>query len=89
MGRDSVAGIATRYGLDSPGIKSRKGRNFPHTSRPVLGPTQPLIRLGIGSLFRGLKRPGRSLNHSPPHSARLKEEYSYTSILPLGLHGLF
>ena len=25
MGRDSVVGIETRYGLDSPGIKSRWG----------------------------------------------------------------
>jgi hypothetical protein len=23
------------------GIESRRGRNFPHLSRPVLGPTQP------------------------------------------------
>jgi hypothetical protein len=35
-GRDSVVGIATRYGLDGPGIESRWGRDFPHPSRPVL-----------------------------------------------------
>ena len=35
------AGIATRYGLDGPGIESRWGRDFPHLSRPALGPTQP------------------------------------------------
>jgi hypothetical protein len=39
MGRDSVVGIATRYGLDGPGIESQWGRDFPHPSRPVLGPT--------------------------------------------------
>ena len=39
----SSAGIATRYGLDGPGIESRWGRDFPHLSRPVLGPTQPPI----------------------------------------------
>jgi len=39
-GRDSVVGIATRYELDGPGIESRWGRGFPHTSRPVLGPSQ-------------------------------------------------
>ena len=30
MGRDSVVGIATRYGLDVSGIESRWGRDFPH-----------------------------------------------------------
>ena len=34
----SSAGIATRYGLDAPGIESRWGRDFPHPSRPALGP---------------------------------------------------
>ena len=34
----SVVGIATRYELGGPGIESR---DFPHPSRPVLGPTQP------------------------------------------------
>jgi hypothetical protein len=43
-GRDSVIGIATRYGLDGPGIESRWRRNFPHPSRPALGPTQPAIQ---------------------------------------------
>ena len=37
--------IATGYGLDGPGIESRWGRDFPHLSRPVLGPTQPPINL--------------------------------------------
>ena len=41
MGRDSAVGIATRYWLDGPGIESRWGRDFPHPSRPDLGPTQP------------------------------------------------
>ena len=33
-GAGSVVGIATGYGLDSPGIVSRWGRDFPHLSRP-------------------------------------------------------
>jgi hypothetical protein len=36
--RDSSVGIATRYGLDVPGIEPRWGRDFPHPSRPALGP---------------------------------------------------
>jgi hypothetical protein len=38
-GLSSVVGIATAYGLDSPGIESRWGRDFPHLSRPALRPT--------------------------------------------------
>jgi len=43
VGRDSVVGIATRYGLDYPKIESRLGRDFPHPSRRALGPTRPPI----------------------------------------------
>jgi hypothetical protein len=51
-GRDSSVGIATRYGLDGPGIESRWGRDFSHTSRPTLGPTQPPIQW-VPGLSRG------------------------------------
>jgi len=44
VGQDSSVGIATRYGLDGPGIESRWGRDFPRPSRPALGPTQPPIQ---------------------------------------------
>jgi hypothetical protein len=44
MGRDSTVSIATRYGLDVPGIESRWGRDFPHPFRPALVPTQPPIQ---------------------------------------------
>jgi hypothetical protein len=50
--RHSVDGIATRYGLDSPGIESRWWRDFPHPSRPVLGPTQHPVQW-IPGLSRG------------------------------------
>jgi hypothetical protein len=42
--RGSVVSIATAYGLDSPGIKSRWGRDFVHLSRPALRPTQPPVQ---------------------------------------------
>ena len=44
MGRDSSVGIAPRYGMDSPGIESQWGLDFPHPSRQALGPTQPPIQ---------------------------------------------
>jgi hypothetical protein len=43
VGRSSVD-IATGYGLDGPGIEPRRGWDFPHLSRPALGPTQPPVQ---------------------------------------------
>ena len=40
----SSVGIATRYGLNGPGIESRWGRDFSHLSTPALGPTQPPVQ---------------------------------------------
>ena len=91
MGRDSSVGIATRYGLDGPEIKSRWGARF---SAPVqTGPGGPpsLLYNGYRVLPGGKVRPGRGVDHPPPlHLApRLKEEYSHAHTPPLGLPGLF
>jgi len=32
-------GVATRYGLDGPGIESQWERDFPHSYTQALGPT--------------------------------------------------
>jgi hypothetical protein len=50
--RGSSVGIATRYGLDGPGIECRCGRNFPHKSRTALRPTQ-----WVPGFFPWVKRP--------------------------------
>ena len=48
----SVVGVATRYGLDGPGIESRWGRDFPHLSRSALGSIQPSVQW-VPGLSRG------------------------------------
>jgi len=42
--RDSSYDIAIGHGLDGPGIESQWERDFPHQSRPSLGPTHPPIQ---------------------------------------------
>ena len=71
--RRSLFGIATRYGLDSPGIEFRWGQDFSHQSRPALGPIKPLVRGVKGSFSLQKKQPGRGVNHSPPYSAEVIE----------------
>jgi hypothetical protein len=49
-GLDSVAGVATRCGLDGTGIESPWERHFSHPSRPALRPTQPPVQ-SVQGLF--------------------------------------
>jgi hypothetical protein len=51
-GPASSVGIATDYGLEGPEIESRWGRDFPHLSRPALGPNQPPVQW-VPGLSRG------------------------------------
>ena len=59
----NVDGIATRYGLDGPGIESQWGRDFPHQSRPALTPTQPPVQW-VSGLSQGV-RYGRGVTLTP------------------------
>ena len=73
LDRDSSVGIVTRYGLDGSGIESRWGRDFPHPSRPTLGPIQPPVQWVPGLSLR-VMRQGRGHDHTPHLAPRLKKE---------------
>jgi len=81
------AGMATRYGLDGPGIESRWGARFSALVQTVLVVHPASYTMGTGS-FPGVKRPECGVDHPPHLTPRLKKEYSYTSTPPLGQCGL-
>jgi len=88
LGRASVVGVATRYGLDGPEMESRWGWDIAHPFRTALRSTQLPVKL-VPDLFPGSKAAGAWLWPPPPHlERRLKKEKSHTSTPPLGLHGL-
>jgi hypothetical protein len=83
VGRVRSVGIASGYGLDGPEIESPWWWNFPHPSTPALGPTQPSEQR-IRGLSRGVKRPGRGVNHPPTSSAEVIEREELYLYSPSG-----
>jgi hypothetical protein len=65
------------------GSNSVGGRDFPHLSRPALGPTHPPVQWVLG-LSWGKERPARDADPSRPSSAVVKKELSYTSTPLMG-----
>ena len=51
-GPGSSVGIATGYELDGPGFESQWERDFPHLSKPALGPNLPPVQW-VQGLSRG------------------------------------
>ena len=75
VGRDSVVGIAIRYGLDGLGIECRWGQDFLHPLQTGPGAAHPAsYTVGIGSLSWGWSGWGMTLTTNPHLVLRLKKE---------------
>jgi hypothetical protein len=83
----SSVGIVTDYGLDSPVIESRWGREFSDTYRPVLGPTQPPVEW-VQGISRGKGGRGVVLITHPLLAPRSRVSKAIPLLPPLGLRGL-
>ena len=74
MDRGSSVGIATRYGLDGPGIESRWGARFSAPAQTSPGAHPDSYTIGTGSLCPGVQRPGRGVDHPHHLVPRLKKK---------------
>jgi hypothetical protein len=82
-GRDSSVGIATRYGLDGPGMESRWEARFSAPVQTGPGAHPASYTMGTGS-FPGVKRPGRGVDYPPPSRAEVKERVELYLYYPPG-----
>jgi hypothetical protein len=73
-GRDSSVGIATRCGLDGPGIESRWGGGEIFRTRPERPWSPPGFLYNGYRVFSEGKAVGRGVDHSPHLVPRLKKE---------------
>jgi hypothetical protein len=82
VGRDSSVVIVNRYGLDGPGIESRRVAISVHFQT---GPMDhPASYTMSTESFPGVKRPGHGADHLPHLAPRLKKEYTTTFTPPSG-----
>jgi hypothetical protein len=84
MGRDSSVGIATRYGLDGPGIESRWGGEIFLTRTDRLWGSPSLLHNAYRIPFPGVKRPERGVDNPPPSSTEVKERVKLYLYSPSG-----
>jgi hypothetical protein len=72
--------VAYRDGLDSPEILV--GANFPHFSRPSLGPTQPPVTQWVAGRSRGQSSRGVALTIHSLIALSIKKVYRYNCTPP-------
>jgi len=83
VGRDSSVGIATRYGLDGPGIESRWGARFSAPVQTGPGPHPASYTVGTRSLSR--VKAAVTLHRPPtPPSSEVKEWVELYLYYPFG-----
>ena len=77
-----VVGMATRYGLDAPGIETQWGEIFCTRPNRPYGPPNPLYN-GYRVSFPGENWPVRGVDHPPSSSVEVKVVglYTFTSRL--------
>ena len=82
--RAAVAQLVQRLatGWTVRGSNPGGGRDFPHPPVPDLGPTQPPIQW-VPGLSRGVKRPGRGVDHPPSSNSEVKERVELYLYSPL------
>ena len=83
MDRDSSVGIATRYGLEGPGVECRCGARFFAPVQTGRGAHPASYTMGTGS-FPGVKRSGRGVDHPPASSVEVKERLELYFYSPSG-----
>ena len=82
-GRDGSVGIATRYGLDGPGIESRWEAGFFAPVQTCPGAHLASYAMGTGTL-PGVQRPGRGVGHPPPSNAEIEGRVEQYICFPSG-----
>jgi hypothetical protein len=81
----SAVGVA-QCGLEVLVFETRLARNLPHPSRPAPRPNLPPVQWVHCVYFLRAKRPGRGLDHPPPSSVVVTEEWSYSPLSATHLH---
>ena len=71
MELDSSVGVATRYGLDNPGIESQWGARYSAPVQTDPGAHPASFKMGAGS-FPGVMQSGHGVDDPPPSSAEVK-----------------
>ena len=73
------------YGLEDPEFDFWQRRDFLFSRRPdqPWGPTELPIQMVTGCSFLGVKRPERETDRTLPSSAKVKNDWSYTTTLPV------